>query len=46
MTIFPSVKLTAIPVAGHELLFENLEASVDVVRAFLNAPAQLTGEVA
>jgi len=46
MTLFPSVKPTAIPDAGHELFFENLEANVDVVRAYLNVPAKLTDEVA
>ena len=39
-TLFPSAELAVIPDAGHEMFFENPEASVEVVRAYLNAPAQ------
>ncbi len=37
MTLFPSAELAVIPDAGHEMFFENPEASIAVVRAYLNA---------
>jgi len=40
MTLFPSAELAIIPDAGHEMFFENPEASVEVVRTYLNAPAR------
>ena len=38
MELFPNTVLTVIPNAGHEMFFENPEASVEVVRAYLDAP--------
>jgi len=40
MEFFPSTDLTIIPGAGHDMFSENPEASIDVVREYLNAPAQ------
>jgi len=40
MTLFPSAELAIIPDAGHEMFFENPEASEEVVRTYLNAPAR------
>ena len=40
MALFPNAELSVIPDAGHEMFFENPEASVDVVRAYLNSPAR------
>jgi proline iminopeptidase len=40
MKFFPSAELVVIPDAGHEMFFENPEASIAVVREYLNAPAQ------
>lgn len=40
MTLFPSAELAVIPNSGHEMFFENPEASVAAVRAYLNAPAR------
>jgi len=40
MKLFPNAELAVIPDAGHEMFFENPEASVEVVRAYLNAPAR------
>jgi proline iminopeptidase len=40
MALFPQAELIVIPDAGHEMFFENPEASVEVVRVFLNAPTQ------
>ena len=40
MMLFPNADLAVIPNAGHEMFFENPEASVAVVRAYLNAPAR------
>ena len=37
MSLFPSAELVVIPNAGHEMFFENPEASVEAVRAYLNA---------
>jgi proline iminopeptidase len=37
MTLFPSAELVVIPDAGHEMFFENPEASVTAVRDYLNA---------
>jgi proline iminopeptidase len=37
MALFPSAELAVIPNAGHEMFFENPEASVEAVRAYLNA---------
>ena len=37
MKLFPSAELVVIPDAGHEMFFENPEASVEAVRAYLNA---------
>jgi proline iminopeptidase len=37
MTLFPNAELSVIPDAGHEMFFENPEASVEAVRAHLNA---------
>lgn len=37
MALFPSAELVVIPNAGHEMFFENPEASVEAVRAYLNA---------
>ena len=39
MKLFSHAELAIIPGAGHEMFFENPEASVEVVRAYLNAPA-------
>ena len=36
MALFPSAELVVIPNAGHEMFFENPEASVEAVRAYLN----------
>jgi proline iminopeptidase len=38
MQLFPSAGLAVIPDAGHEMFLENPEASVEVVRAYLNTP--------
>jgi len=40
MEFFPNAELTVIPHAGHEMFFENPEASVEVVRAYLDASAR------
>jgi len=40
MEFFPAAELAVIPDAGHEMFFENSEASISVVRAYLNAPAR------
>jgi pimeloyl-ACP methyl ester carboxylesterase len=40
MEFFPSADLVVIPGAGHEMFSENPEASIAVVREYLNAPAQ------
>jgi proline iminopeptidase len=37
MALFPSAELAVIPNAGHEMFFENPDASVEAVRAYLNA---------
>lgn len=37
MALFPSAELAVIPNAGHEMFFENPEASVEAVRVYLNA---------
>jgi proline iminopeptidase len=38
MVFFPNAELAVIPDAGHEMFFENTEASIAAVRAYLNAP--------
>lgn len=40
MKLFPNAELAVIPDAGHEMFFENPEASVEVVRAYLNRPTR------
>lgn len=40
MQFFHNAELMVIPNAGHEMFLENPEASVEVVRAYLSAPAQ------
>jgi pimeloyl-ACP methyl ester carboxylesterase len=40
MEFFPSADLVVIPDAVHEMIAENPEASIAVVREYLNAPAQ------
>jgi len=37
---FSDAELAVIPNAGHEMFFENPEASLEVVRAYLNTPAR------
>ena len=39
MAFFPNAELAVIPDAGHEMFAENPEASLAVVRAYLQAPA-------
>jgi proline iminopeptidase len=40
MAFFANAELAVIPDAGHEMFAENPEASLAVVRAYLNAPVQ------
>jgi proline iminopeptidase len=40
MELFPNAELVVIENAGHEMFSENPEASIQVVRAYLNTPAR------
>ena len=40
MAFFPSAELAVIPDAGHEMFAENPDASLAVVRAYLQTPVE------
>lgn len=40
MEFFPNAELAVIPDAGHEMFFENPEASITAVREYLNSPVE------